>query len=261
MKLSISNIGWGNELDESMYSLIEKHRFGLEIAPTRIFPIAPYEHLENAKKWSEKLKEENKILISSIQSIWYGREEKLFGTTDEREKLVAYTKKAIDFAQIVECNNLVFGCPRNRVIFSDADKMLGVAFFKEIGEYAYAHNTVIGIEANPPLYNTNYINTTESALELIEQVNSPGVLLNLDVGTMIENGEDIKLLQDRGQFINHVHISEPGLAKIQERELHGKLALLLKQCKYQNYVSIEMGKGLELQQIENVMMYVKEIFC
>lgn len=99
--------------------------------------------------------------------------------------MLDYTKKAIDFAAAIGCKNLVFGCPRNRSLPAGADESVAVAFFKELGEYAYSKGTAIGMEANPPIYNTNYINDTKSALELIEQVDSKGFKLNLDVGTRI----------------------------------------------------------------------------
>ena len=49
-----------------------------------------------------------------MQSIWYGMIEK-FDSSDKRQKLIKYTKKAIDFAVAIECSKLVFGCPKNRV--------------------------------------------------------------------------------------------------------------------------------------------------
>ena len=51
MKLSISNIGWTVEQDSQVYELMKKYGFtGLEIAPTRIFPEAPYEKLNEADR-------------------------------------------------------------------------------------------------------------------------------------------------------------------------------------------------------------------
>ena len=112
MKLSISNIGWDAEQDEAVYRLMGAYGFsGLEIAPTRIFPEAPYSQREAAKRWSENLKAQYGFGVSSMQSIWYGRQEKLFGNEEERQVLLAYTKEAIDFAAAVGCGNLVFGCP------------------------------------------------------------------------------------------------------------------------------------------------------
>ena len=44
MKLSISNIGWEEKDDNAVYQLMKKYGYsGLEIAPTRIFPVSPYD--------------------------------------------------------------------------------------------------------------------------------------------------------------------------------------------------------------------------
>lgn len=122
MRLSISNIGWVSESDEQIYKIMKKLDFrGLEIAPTRIFPESPYDKSEDAKKWSESLKNEYGFCVPSMQSIWYGRQEKIFHSPEDREALTEYTKKAIDFAAAIGCGNLVFGCPRNRNIEGEYD--------------------------------------------------------------------------------------------------------------------------------------------
>lgn len=261
MNLSISNIAWSAECDSSVYQIMCDLGFiGLEIAPTRIFPEQPYAKLEDARKWSEDLKGKYGFSVSSMQSIWYGRQEKIFGSDDERQAMIDYTKKAIDFAETIGCKNLVFGCPRNRNVPDGAAPATAVGFFKEIGDYAAQHHTTIGMEANPPIYNTNFVNTTEQALNLIREVNSAGFKLNLDLGTMIYNKEDVSILDGNAELINHVHISEPGLKPIEKRAIHSDLAAFLKAAGYQGYVSIEMGKQDDLQVIEDACGYVKEIF-
>lgn len=261
MKLSISNIAWDGSQDGKVYELMIRYGYsGLEIAPTRIFPEAPYSKNAEAKIWSKNLKEQYGLVIPSMQSIWFQRQEKIFGTVEEREILLDYTKMAIEFAEAIGCTNLVFGCPRNRNIPDDVNYDIGVQFFKELGDYATEHNTVIGMEANPPIYNTNYINDTESAFELIRMVNSKGFLLNLDVGTMIQNEENISKLEGRVRLINHVHISEPNLKPIQERNLHKDLKKVLENEGYTGFVSVEMGKTDDLQLIERKLDYVRSIF-
>ena len=116
------------------------------------------------------------------------------------------------------------------------------------------------MEANPPIYNTNYINDTLSALELVRRVDSQGFRLNLDVGTMIQNGEKADELVGNVKLINHVHISEPGLKTIENRELHRELCRILKEEGYDGFISIEMGKKEDISFIEDVMKYVQEIF-
>lgn len=260
-KLSISNIAWNKQLDVQIYALMKEIGFnGLEIAPTRIFREMPYSRLMEAATWAEELKKQYGFVISSMQSIWFGRQEQIFGTEEEREVLLNYTKKAIDFAAVIECKNLVFGCPRNRSIPDEADSTIGIRFFKTIGDYAYSKGTVVGIEANPKIYNTNYINDTLAAFELIEQVNSKGFLLNLDLGTMLQNEESIDELKGKVKYINHVHISEPGLKPIEERILHKQLKELLDIEGYQGFVSIEMGENRDISIIGNKLEYIRGVF-
>lgn len=261
MKLSISNIAWTSENDETVYGMMNDRGFsGLEIAPTRIISQQPYDCLEQIEKWAKDLKNSRGFVVPSMQSIWFGRTEKIFGSESERNALVDYTKKAIDFAATIHCKNLVFGNPKNRNLLYPDDEKIAVEFFKTIGDYAFEKGAVIGMEANPPIYNTNFINDTASAISLIRQVNSKGFLLNLDVGTMIANEESVDILSGAEQLINHVHVSEPFLKPIENRELHKKLANYLQQANYQNFVSIEMGKVENLEIIDQAMDYVKGIF-
>ena len=260
MNLAISNIAWQTEMDQKVYEMMRKYGYsGLEIAPTRIFPEAPYDRINEAKIWAQEIKEKEGFCIPSMQSIWFGRQEKIFGTGEERRILLEYTKKAIDFAEAIGCGNLVFGCPRNRNLPEDVDSSIAISFFKEIGDYALMHNTVIGMEANPSIYNTNYINDTLSALELIEKVNSKGFLLNLDIGTMVVNEEKVSELEGKVHLISHVHISEPGLKTITQRKLHKELLGVLYKEGYDKFVSIEMGKHDDLIALVDVLNYVRSL--
>lgn len=261
MHLSISNISWLNENDEQMYKYINEHGFlGLEIAPTRIFEQNPYGDLERAKNFAVKLRKNYGITISSMQSIWYGRNEKIFGSDEERKILMDYTKKAIDFASGIDCKNLVFGCPRNRISESENDMGIAISFFKELGEYAKKKNTVISMEPNPVIYNTNFINYTSQAFEIAKEVNSDGFKVNIDLGTIIYNNEELSIIADNICLVNHVHISEPNLSLIEKRKLHFELASILRDANYEKFVSIEMGKRDDLDEVKDTIKYIKEVF-
>ncbi|GFI21530.1 hypothetical protein IMSAGC011_00301 [Lachnospiraceae bacterium] len=271
MKLSISNIAWTAEEDEKMYALMHRYGYsGLEIAPTHFFA-EPYRDLESVKKWRQESFAKEGFVISSMQSIWYGRTEALFANAVQRKALFAYTQKAIDFAEAIQCTNLVFGSPKNRVIPNPDNKQLwqqGVQFFREIGDYAYTKQAVIAMEANPPIYNTNYINTTKEAIALIEEVASEGFQLNLDLGTMIEAKESVDVLEGCEKRIHHVHLSEPFLRPIvidsSRRQFHREIAAFLREKEYQGYVSVEMGKTQEgidrISLLEEILAYGREIF-
>lgn len=254
MKLSVSNIAWSADDDARVYSIMREFGFsGLEIAPTRIFPDKPYSDLDRARAWAGKLKHDEGFTVPSMQSIWFGRTEKLFGSERERSALCDYTMQAVDFAEAIGCKNLVFGCPKNRNKPDDAPEGISEEFFKTIGDYAAKCGVYIGLEANPTIYGTNYINTTAEALALIKRVASPGLRLNLDMGTITENGEAIAPLCDDAGLISHVHISEPFLNPVEPGDKHRELLSRLYDAGYDGWVSIEMGRQDGLDSLESAL--------
>ena len=260
MKIAISNIAWSAEQDKIIYEKMMQMGFtGLEIAPTRIFLKKPYEHLDEARKWKKDLHHQYGFEVPSMQSIWYGRTESIFGTPEERKILQSYTYQAIDFASAIGCQNLVFGCPKNRYVPENVNPDLAISFFQEIAAYAVLKGTVIGLEANPKLYHTNYINTTSQALALIERVSSPGFRLNLDVGTILYNQENVLDFAKKIEYINHVHISEPKLSPIRSHETHKVLKTMLERG-YKGFVSLEMTKPKKIEELLESCIYLKEVF-
>jgi len=264
VKLSISNIAWPLEYDDEMNEFLYTNAItGIEIAPSRLFPVQPYDNLTQASAFACKLIEKYNITVSSIQSIWYGITENIFDSEINRKMLVDYTKKAIDFAYTLNCPNIVFGCPKNRNIPIDMpfNIYMPVAydFFRQVGDYAAAHGTCIAIEPNPPIYNTNFINTTEEAFKLCIHLNNPGVKVNIDIGTIIFNGESIDLLENYFDLINHIHISEPHLVLIEKRAIHVALIKTLRSNNYSRFISIEMANQNNIDLIKQTILYVKEL--
>lgn len=261
MKLAMSNIAWAAEQDRAVFRILRENTFiGLEIAPTRVFPSHPYDRLEEARQWSRNMYEGEGLVIPSMQSIWFGRKERMFGSKQDREVLIQYTKKAIEFAEQIGCRNLVFGCPRNRTVPENGDSETAVSFFQELARYAKEHHTVIAMEANPPIYHTNYINTTMEAIELVEKVHSEAFQLNLDFGTMVENRESVEMLKGKVSFISHVHISEPGLEAVKVRQEHFELSKRLQEEGYEGFVSVEMSQREDLEEIRRICSYIRGVF-
>ena len=178
----------------------------------------------------------------------------------KQKKTVPVFQAAIRFAEAIGCENLVFGCHRNRAMPDGAAPEQAIPFFRALGDYAAAHHCVMALEANPPIYHTYFLNTTQETLAFIQQVDSEGCRLNLDDGTMVTNGEEVSLLKGFGPMIHHVHISEPGLKLIERRALHQELAALLREEGYDRYVSIEMGRQEDMNALARTMAYVREVF-
>lgn len=266
MKLAISNIAWNLEDNVNVYEIMKKNRFvGLEIAPTKFFPENPYLTELKTLKTLKNFFEKNKLELVSMQSILFGKSDLvLFEDNDKREKLLSYLKEGVLFAKNLGIKNIVFGNPKNRISNSKEDWSIGIKFFKELGEFAKENGVFIGIEANPTIYGGNFITTTEEAIKFVLECNSDGISLNLDLGTMIQNKENLDILKNIPiKKISHVHISEPYLNLISEEneKLHRGLFQYLKKENYNRYISIEM-KFIEennLKNIEKCLDYIKKL--
>ncbi|MDR1686089.1 MAG: sugar phosphate isomerase/epimerase [Desulfovibrio sp.] len=265
MKLAISNIAWSTEHDDDMYQFLRMQGFaGLEVAPTRLFPVSPYKRIEAAVEFAEKLKTRYGLVIASMQSIWHGRQENIFGSDEERAALIDYTKQAVDFSVAAGCGNLVFGCAKNRNIPDDMNNdpyETAADFFREITAYAAQQGTIIALEANPQIYGTNFINRTEEAFAFVRKVGGKGFAVNLDIGTMVECNEAVSIIESNLTLINHIHISEPHLAQVRRRTLHTELRALPALAHYGKFISIEMSNMLDIEAVKRVVRYVGGIFA
>lgn len=257
--LAISNIAWDKADDEAVYTAMQAAGFtGLELAPTRVFPQRPYENLNGAALFGGYLRNRWGFSVPSMQSIWYGQTGNIFQPA-QAEALLDYTAQAYRFAHVLDCPSLVFGCPRNRALPAGADPRAADSFFDRAGTLAARHGVRLAIEANPPVY-TNFLNDTAQAFALVKRLQNPGLAVNLDLSTILAQGERLQSFVDDIRYVSHVHISEPGLCPIQKRPEHRELALLLGAVGYRGYVSVEMGRtGLET--VRRTLDYIAEVFA
>lgn len=282
-RLAASNIGWQAQDDEAVYAALQTLGFaGLEIAPTRFVGERPYFKTEAAARKAAGLKGQYGLCIPSMQSIWFGRTENIFDARGAA-LLAEYTRRAVDFAAAVGCPSLVFGNPRQRRMpegvraksacagdMHAGDTHIGdthaqgvrpedaLGFFAEISAYARQHGVVIALEANPPVYGTNFCNTSAEAFAYARRV--PGLRVNYDLGTMLTNGESLDVLFENLDIVSHIHLSEPQLAPIAPRPEHRALARTLRQAGYTGFVSIEM-KTQPLDTVRAVLAYTAEVFA
>ena len=260
VRLAASNIGWTAEQDAQVLRWMAEHGFfGLEIAPTRLFPVRPYEDLARAAACAAALRAEYGLGVCSMQSIWYGRTARIAESAESRRQLLDYTGEAIRFADALGCRNLVFGCPRNRAIRSPDEAPIVEDFLWRCAEAARPFGVVIALEPNPPLYHTNYLNTTAQALELLKRLDHPALKLNLDLGTVAENAETLDWIDEDGVWIHHVHISEPLLVPLRERPEHRELMRRLKALGYTGCVSVEMKAQADPSALLRALEYLGRI--
>ncbi len=254
MKLAFSNLAWDISQDDFVLKYLSDKGFtGLEIAPTKLFGTDPYSCIDEGKEYAKKVNELYGLEICSMQSIWYGQTGNIFVEQD-RQRLQAYTFRAIDFAAAIGCKNLVFGNPkaRNRIA-QDQDRQVQ-EFFESISAYAACRGTCVSLEANPVIYGTNFVNTTQQAFAYCQACGDK-LKVNLDLGTMLYNEESLSVLDGQMDRVNHLHISEPYLAKLQHRPLHAQL----RQLKFTGFVSVEMGTTEKLSDVTDTIDYISEV--
>ena len=256
MRAAVSNIAWQAGSDALVMESLPSGIEGLEIAPTRIVPEAPYDNVPLAASALSSIRGAYGFCFPSMQSIWFGVSQKLFGSSEEREFLLSYTKKAVDFASSLSIGNLVFGSPKNRIMNDPSDMDTALAFFREIGDYAFEKGVFIGLEANPEIYGTNFITTTSEAFDFVRKVGSPGLMVNLDMGTMKANGESASLISGNVPLISHVHLSEPYLKAPSSSPLHREVIEVLKAEGYDRFVSLEMNSQTPPQEIAGIASYL-----
>ena len=189
-KLSASNIGWDKKDDPRVIARMKELGYqGLEIAPTRLFPDTPYAHRNMAAMLGIALRREFDFSVPSMQSIWFGVEGNIFAPEAQRD-LLETTNCAFKFAHAMGCHSLVFGCPRARNIPEGRTEAEAREFFRKAAMIADSYHSQLAMEANPPIYHTNFLNTTRQAIDFVRSMKVPGLSVNLDVGTMVYNGED-----------------------------------------------------------------------
>lgn len=268
-KIAISNLSWNKNEDQAIVSLLKKYQItGIEIAPTKIWgdptKINRSEAEEYKSFWSK-----NGIKIVATASLLFGHPElTIFENEKTRKKTLNHLKKMIRLSHYLGATAMVFGSPKNRVV-GNLDKTLietiAIKFFTEIAQEAKKYNIYFGIEANPKMYGTDFINTTKDAVSLVKNVNHENFRVHLDIGTMIVNKENFEnTLKLAIPYSCHLHISEPGLEPIPlTKSNHIKITKILKKLKYEKWASIEMPLNESpdnVNLIENALKFITNTY-
>lgn len=223
MKLAVSNIAWAPKHRDHAYAMLQAHGIrGLEIAPGLF--------LNGARDAFEPTPEECEAALApmraaglelvSMQSLLFGVEgAALFGEHSERERFERAMLRAIRLAGRLGIPNLVFGSPSQRVIPKSMSReeaeSIAAEVFRRLGDAAVAEGTVVGMEFNPKVYGTNFMNHAKETAAFVARVNHPAIQIILDVGAMHLNGDFETLpsfVAAHTGKISHVHFSEPYLA-------------------------------------------------
>lgn len=252
MDVAISNIAWSPEDRLPIYAaLCDRGVRGLEFAPGLLFhddrdPFAPS---PAALRRVRTELDAAQLTLVSMQSLLYGTTDAvLFGDEHQRRTFIESITRAIGLAGLLAVPNLVMGSPKNRIrpddmSEDDADR-IAVDVFRQLGDVAARHGTVLALEPNPAEYGTNFLTTFPDAKAFRDRVGHPSVTVNLDLGALHMTGDFGRLdefLQGALDAVSHLHVSRPHLSPApHDTDEAASIRRAVERSDYSGWVSIEM---------------------
>ena len=263
MKLAISSLAWTQaEWPEALKLLRSYGIKGIELAPTTLWPTWEFT-AQDAINTRTALNQSG-FEVPAMQSILYGVSANIFKGAPDQLKMKNHLRKVMDLAHYMGTPVLVWGAPASRkkegLTLNEA--ILDISpILADWGDMAYSRKTCVCIEPNPRSYACDFINTAQEGQQLVQQVNSKGFGLHLDLGGLLLEGaplneEMLKTLNPR-----HVHLSAEQLGSFQESPLDLMPQLVeLKKTGYTNWVSLEM-RPLGLNTLEKAIIKAKDLMA
>ncbi len=249
MKISVSNIAWGNGNFDDFINLIKENNCeGIELAPSLIWD-EPINSNQNERSVIKKKIRNSKLELTGFHSLLFTRPDlQLFKDKESRKKTLNYLKKIVDLCSDLEGKQIIFGSPNNRSLLGNDYNICLRQFLEDINEitiYCSKKGVIFCIEPLGKNY-TDFIISNEEGGEIVKKIDSEHFKLHLDTKTFFFTKEDPMLIVEKYQnFIQHVHVSDENLQRpglINKIEDHRSMINALQKIKYDKFLSIEMKK-------------------
>ncbi|MCD6089676.1 sugar phosphate isomerase/epimerase [Candidatus Bathyarchaeota archaeon] len=247
MKISICNeIFRGWEMEEAFRFVSKIGYEGVEIAP---FTIS-----NDIRNISKKKCEEIKSIASSygleiVGTHWLLRGPKGLHITHPSENVRKRTERylcdLVKFTSEIGGRIMVFGSPNQRNVLKGISREKAWRYAEEIfsacSEFAEDYDVIIAFE---PLARslTNFINTAEEAIRLIEKIAHTNFRLNLDVYSMLDERRPLPdIIRISKDYLVHFHANDdnmlgPGFGNVDFKQIMNAL----KEIGYKGFISVEV---------------------
>lgn len=213
--LSYSHISF-QKFNEDSIALMKKQSINsLELAPAKIVSFTKADILSYHKKFSEFLWN-YEISVSSMQSLMYGVDCQIYRSKSEMQFAYDHLMNVIEIAKLYDCPHLVFANPKNRKKGNYYSTDIELEFFTNIAQICKSANIICGVEANPPTYGTDTLNTNREVIKLINEVNSEFLRWNFDLASFVYDGLESSFILQNLSLISNVHLSEIGLVDFED---------------------------------------------
>lgn len=264
-ELSVSNIAFPvGELDASLALLSELGIEAIEVAPHNIFGRWDVSDAE-IDAFRKRLTEGSMHCIALQGILFNVGEAHLFASADRREALYRHLVLVAKMAGRLGAGACVFGAPRLRDpgdLEPEQASAIAADFLRRIGSVFASEGTRLSFEPNARHYACRFVTTTTEAIDLMKEVNVPGVGLQIDTGTVFLEHEKPEVLMQAAPYAAHAHVSEPDLAPVGSTEVdHHPLAEALRRSGYAGSLSIEMKETRDWPQaVRSAVAFTRETY-
>lgn len=241
-RLSISNLAWPDTPVESIAPRLRAAGMeGVEIAPTAIWPDAPYLPAKVVREYADRWRNHG-LAVSGIQSLLYGRSELQLLDRATWPVMRAHLAATIELAHELGAAAAVFGSPRNRIrggLEPAAADHLSIEFFQGLAPELAASGVILMLEPNAPGYGADYLTRYSDVVALSGAIGSPWIQPQVDTGCMTMVDEDPAEGIDTWTPA-HVHISVPDLLPPPGPIDHGAVLQAIDRSNYAGWIVLEM---------------------
>ncbi len=247
MKISVSNITWGNDNFDYFLEFIKQNGCdGVELAPSLIWkdPLrAKLSEIERVRKSIEK----KKLDFVGFHSLLFNKPNLLLFNTDTRTQTLKYLKGLINICSDLKGKQLVFGSPRNRILngrpIDDCLKQAKDDMFL-LSDHAQNKKVYFCIEPLSSL-ETEFLTSIEKGAVFVNRVNHPYFKLHLDTKALYDTKENPqKIIEKYHKIIQHVHIGDKNLTEPGTfNKNHKLIGDALNKIKYKKFISLEIKKN------------------
>jgi sugar phosphate isomerase/epimerase len=235
---------WGFE--EQCCRAAELGYAGLEIAP---FTLAARAELvtKSQRANTKEIAKKHGLEIIGLHWLLAGTEGLHLTSPDPAvtEATVAYFHTLIDLCRDLGGRTMVLGSPKQRNLLPGIDHTQAMAtaatLLRQLTSHLCDTNITIAVEPLGP-QEGDFLNTAQSAVELIRMVDSPNVRLQLDVKAMSTESESYEvLIQRHADWLHHFHANDPnrqgpGMGEVD----FGPILRALQSIHYSGWVSVEV---------------------
>jgi sugar phosphate isomerase/epimerase len=264
-ELSVSNIAFpADQFDTATVLLRRLGIDAVEIAPYNVFGRWDVSAADIAA-FHQNLVERG-MHCPALQGIVYNAgAAHLFSSAEAREALYLHLVGVARMAGLLGAKACVFGAPKLRDpgTLPEADaRAIAVDFFRRIGPVFASEGATLAFEPNARHYACRFIVTTEDAMNFLDDIDSSGIGLQIDTGTVFLERENPEVLVRAARYAAHAHVSEPDLAPLGTAGVdHRPVADAFRRSGYGGSLSIEMRTVSDWQgAIEKAVSLTRETY-